>query len=342
MADRRPALGFPMRVDAQKLRLVVQLAFLALVLLIGWEFRAFVLAAQAGAPLPERPPGVEGFLPISSLMSLRLLVQAGELHPAHPAGVFILLGAAACSFAAAKAFCGWLCPFGLLSELLYKARRLLTTGAGYPPPWLDRPLSALKYLLLGFFLYAVAGMDLASLRAFLDGDYNLIADAKMYFFFARIGPAAAGVLAALLALSFAVPYFWCRYLCPYGALLTPFALAGPLKVRRSSAACSGCGLCAAACPQGIAVDKAVAVRSEKCVSCARCLTACPARGALEYRSAGGGLRLKPAQVGLLAALLFFAPAWLAMLAGAWRSRVAPAEYARLVPLHDALAHPGRP
>lgn len=84
-----------MRADLRKLRFAAQLTFLTLVLLIGWEFRAFVTVALAGGPPPERPPGVAGFLPISSRMSLRLLVRTGELHPAHPAGVFIRLGAPA-------------------------------------------------------------------------------------------------------------------------------------------------------------------------------------------------------------------------------------------------------
>lgn len=328
-----------MQLTVQKLRLPVQLSFAALTLLIGWEFHTFVQAALAGGDLPRRPPGVEAFLPISSLMSLRLLAATGEVHPAHPAGLFILLGALIMSLAAPKSFCGWVCPFGLLSELLYKARRRLTPAFSYPPAWLDYPLASLKYLLLGFFLYAILGMDLASLRAFLDGDYNLIADAKMYFFFAHISPLAAGVVAALLLLSFAVPYFWCRYLCPYGALLTPVSLAGPMKIRRDAAACVNCARCAAACPQGIKVDKAAAVLSDKCNACARCLDACPARGALELKAPGGGPRVKPLHLPLLTLLAFLAAVWLGMLGGNWESRTPDAEYRRLVPRHAELGHP---
>ncbi|MDQ7772217.1 MAG: 4Fe-4S binding protein [Elusimicrobiales bacterium] len=330
-----------MTAGTRRIRVLVQSAFLALVLLIGLEFHFFVQALLDGGALPRRPPGVEGFLPISSLMSLRLLAQTGEVHPAHPAGLFILLGALAMSFTAPKSFCGWLCPFGFLSEVVHGLRRRLTPSFRYPPAWLHYPLSALKYLLLGFFAWAIfASMDLGSLRDFLDGDYNLIADAKMYFFFADITPLAAGVIAALLALSFAVPFFWCRYLCPYGALLVPVSLAGPLRIRRDPAACAACGRCARACPQGIAVDRATAVRSENCVSCARCLDACPAPGALEFRDRGGRLRVRPAFLPLLTALVFFLVIWLAMAAGNWESRVPPEEYRRLVPLHDTLGHPG--
>lgn len=327
-----------MRMNTQRLRLASQLGLLALILLAGWEFHVFIRAALAGAPLPGRPPAVEGFLPISSLMSLKLLALTGQLHPAHPAGVFILLGALAMSLAAPKSFCGWLCPFGLLSEILWELRRRLKTPL-YPPAWLDYLLSSIKYLLFGFFLYAILRMDHASLRAFLDSDYNLIADAKMYFFFAHISPAAAWIITALTLLTFAVPYFWCRYLCPYGALLTPLSLAGPLKIRRDAAACVNCASCAAACPQGIAVDKAAAVFSDNCNACARCLDTCPVRGALELKAPGGKLRVKPQYLSLLTLLAFLSAVWLGMLSGNWKSGTPSAEYRRLVPLHGALGHP---
>jgi len=329
-----------MRVSTQRLRLASQLGFLALLLLAGWEFHRFIQAALAGAPLPQRPPSAEGFLPISSVMSLKLLVLTGELHPAHPAGLFILLGALAMSFALPKSFCGWVCPFGLLSETLWAVRRRLKTRL-YPPPWLDHPLASLKYLLLGFFAWAIAGMDGAALSAFLDSPYNLVADAKMYFFFAGLSPLAAGVIAALLLLSLAVPYFWCRYLCPYGALLAPVSMAGPLRVRRDPAACTNCGACSRACPQAIQVERLTAVRSEKCVSCARCVRACPAPGALGFRFAGKGPALRPAWLPLAGPLVLLAAVWLAMAAGLWRSPVPPDDYARVLRSHETLGHPGR-
>ncbi|MHB0994882.1 MAG: 4Fe-4S binding protein, partial [Elusimicrobiales bacterium] len=283
----------------------------------------------------------EGFLPISSLMSLKLLVRTGELHYAHPAGLFILLGALAMSFALPKSFCGWVCPFGLLSETLWGLRRVLKFPL-YPPKWLDYPLASLKYLLLGFFAWAIMSMNTAALRSFLDGEYNLVADAKMYFFFAHIGPLAAGIIASLLLLSFAVPYFWCRYLCPYGALLVPLSLAGPLRVRRDPAACTACGGCSRACPHGIEVDRLAAVRSENCVSCARCTQACPSPGALGFRLSDRGPALRPALLPLAGPLVLLAAVWLAMLAGRWTGGFPDRDYAALLRSHDALGHPGRP
>lgn len=334
-----PALPLRERA-AQKWRFAMQLVFLALTLAIGVEFHGFVSSIQEELTLSPRPPGVDGFLPISSLMSLRLFAVSGEVHRAHPAGLFILLAIIAMSFVIGKSFCGWLCPFGFVSELLYKARKSVRPSFKMPPAWLDYALSTVKYVVLAFFAYIIFfAMDSAALRAFLDGDYNKIADIKMYYFFARITPPAAFITAALFLLSYFVPYFWCRYLCPYGALLGLVSLASPVKIERSPGVCVNCGLCAAACPQAIAVDKAASVFSDECTSCALCLDICPAPGALEMRVRGTGWKINTKFLPLLAALVFCLITGFAMLSGNWQNNISADDYRRLMAGYDSLEHP---
>ena len=325
---------------AQRLRIALQAAFLALIIAIGFAFHNFVASVLAGGALARRPPGVDGFLPISSLMSLRLFAATGVVHPAHPAGFFILLAIIAMSFVIGKSFCGWLCPLGFVSELLYKARKFASPSFKLPPAWLDYTLGAAKYVVLAFFVYIVFfAMDAARVDAFLDGDYNKISDVKMYYFFARITPLAAVITAALFVLSFFVPYFWCRYLCPYGALLGLVSLAGPIKIKRDAGACIDCGLCARACPQAIAVDKVVSVFSDECTACALCLDICPAPGALEMRLAGTGLKLKTRLLPFIVVFIFCLLTGYGMLRGNWRGNVSDDDYRRLTVDCDTLEHP---
>ena len=75
---------------------------------------------------------------------------------------------------------------------------------------------------------------------FLDSPYNRVADVKMLYFFERISPFALKVVIGLGVASVAIPYFWCRYLCPYGALLGFVSLFSPLKVTRDAAFCIAC------------------------------------------------------------------------------------------------------
>ena len=83
-----------LREDSQFLRTVAQFTFAALCLWIGVEFSLFMRwgASNGAAPFVERPPGVEGFLPISALISLKYWLQTGVINRIHPSGLFILLG----------------------------------------------------------------------------------------------------------------------------------------------------------------------------------------------------------------------------------------------------------
>ncbi len=315
---------------AQRWRFALQAVFFALTIAIGIAFHQFVSSILAGGELSRRPPGVDGFLPISSLMSLRLFAVTGDIHSAHPAGLFIMLAVLLMSFLIGKSFCGWLCPLGFVSELIYKARKYLTPSFKPPPPWLDYTLGAVKYLILFFFVYVIIfAMDAVALRTFLDGDFNKVSDVRMYYFFAAITPLAAFITASLVVLSFYVPYFWCRYLCPYGALLGLFSLASPVKIKRSAETCVNCGLCAAVCPQRIEVDKNPLVLSDECTSCALCLDICPAPGALEMRILRTRIRIKTVVIPLVVAFIFCLITGLAMIRGNWKGDVSGDDYRRL-------------
>src|SRR5215471_8518445 len=97
---------------SQGLRRVVQLAFFALNVWIGIEFWLFVRYYEtAGRTVwAARPAGVEGWLPIASLMNLKVLLYTGEVPAMHPAGLFLLLAFVTVSWLFRKSFCGWLCP----------------------------------------------------------------------------------------------------------------------------------------------------------------------------------------------------------------------------------------
>src|SRR6185437_6911927 len=81
--------------------------------------------------------------------------------------------------------------------------------------------------------------------------------------------------------SMLIQNFWCRYLCPYGALMGLTSLLSPVKIRRDQDDCIDCAKCAKACPSGLAVDKLVQIRTVECTACMECVAACPAENALQ-------------------------------------------------------------
>lgn len=324
---------------SQRVRQTVQGLFFALNVWIGIEFYLFVRYFETAGQGPRiaRPPGVEGWLPIASLMNLKALVLTGELPPHHAAGLFLLLAFLTISLLFRKSFCGWLCPVGTVSELLWKAGRS-TFGRNWKlPKWLDLPLRSLKYILMGLFLYAVGTMSAMAIRAFLDGPYGVIADVKMLNFFRYLGVAGAITVGVLLLLSIFIQNFWCRYLCPYGALLGLVGAFSPVRIRRRAETCIDCAKCAQACPALIPVDQLTAVRTPECTGCYECVTVCPADGALEMKA--GRRRLPAWALAAGVALVFFGFVGYAQLTGNWHTGIPDATYFNLIPQSRDFGHP---
>jgi polyferredoxin len=315
-----------LREDPHAQRLAVQLAFVALCVWIGVEFHRFVEWGLSGGRLPiaPRPPGVEGFLPISALIGLKQWLVTGSINQVHPAALFILLAILLVSLVAKKTFCSYLCPVGTLSEYLWRVGHWLYRRNLALPRWLDYPLRGLKYALLLFFVWAVVGMDGPTLAAFVGSPYNKVADIKMYLFFADISALTLKVLVVLAVLSLVLKNPWCRYLCPYGGLLGVLGLLSPLKVTRTAKTCIDCELCSRACPSDIRVHKAGRVRSDECTNCLECVAVCPAKETLEVRA--GGRRISPLAMTGLVVGVFVAVTGLAMAAGHWRNNISADEY----------------
>ena len=319
-----------LKYDSQFHRSTVQYVFLLLVVWIGIEFHYFVKwgASNGSTPFIQRPPGVEGFLPISALISLKYFWTTGILNTIHPSGLVILLAICGLGIFMKKSFCSWLCPVGTLSEGLWELGKRLFGRNRTIHRFLDYPLRGLKYLLLAFFLYAVATMDIDALRRFIDSPYNKVADIKMYYFFAAITPFALGVIAVLVALSVVVKNFWCRYLCPYGALLGLGSLMSPMKITRSARTCIDCELCTKFCPSSIHVHRAHRVWSDECTACMKCVQVCPVKNTLEMRMHETGPRISSWVFGILIVGVFTGITGLAMMTGHWRNSISNEEYLR--------------
>lgn len=321
-----------------RIRRGVQAAFFLLNLWIGVQFYLFVRYFEQGGVRVERPPGVEGWLPIAGMMNTSYLLRTGHFPEIHPAAMVLFVTFLAISIIFRKAFCGWLCPIGTISERLWKYGRKTFGRVFLPPRWLDVPLRALKYLLLALFVWAVATMSAASVKSFLTSPYGLIADVKMLDFFRHMSQMAAVVIALLALGSFFVPNLWCRYLCPYGALMGVASLASPLRIRRKIEVCIDCAKCAKACPAQLPVDRIVQIRSAECIGCLECVAACPSEGAL-FLAAGKSRSVSPYVFAAAVLTAFVAAVGIARVSGHWHSTIPDSIYQHLIPLAGELGHP---
>lgn len=329
------------------IRYAVQWGIFFFLIYAGYKFYVFIehLASPDTRNLaPEtilslRSPSVEGFLPIGALMAFKLWVTTGIFDRIHPAGLVIFIAAILMALLLKKSFCGWICPVGALSDVVWKLGRKIFGSNFTMHRYVDYPLRSLKYILLLFFIYIIIiKMPSFAILRFLEGDYYKVADVKMLYFFTRMTTLTFVTLLILFTGSVFYKNLWCRYLCPYGALLGLLSFFSPLKITRNKNACIDCGKCSKNCPALLPVDKKIRVRSPECTGCLTCVSHCPAKGALDIAFTKKKV-LTPVLFAVLVVALFFGTIGIGMIRGRWHSAITPEEYRHIIPEASTLEHP---
>ena len=325
------------------LRYAVQAWFLLFCVFIGYRFSHFVLHFKPGGnPFVERPSSVDAFLPIAGLLSLKNFVSTGIVEPYHPAAFVMFTAILSVALLVKKGFCGWICPVGTISQWFWMAGGKIMGRNRKIWRYLDIPLRASKYMLMCFFLYVIVfRMSPASMAAFFASDYYKVADAKTMAFFTEMSGITFGFLITVGGLSLVYKNFWCRYLCPYGALLGLLSVVSPFKVRRDEGRCVHCHACREHCPSLINVEKKTVVSSPECFGCLTCVSRCPSKGALEV-SVGAIKRrtLHPFLYPLLLVVVFYLIIGACMVSGKWSSSIPYGEYRRI--FSAGIEGPGHP
>ena len=173
---------------------------------------------------------------------------------------------------------------------------------------------------------------------FLDAPYWAVSDVKMLHFFTKMSGTIMVVLVTLTFLSLFYKMFWCRYLCPYGALLGLLSAMSPFKIRRDATGCTGCQRCSAACPSGLAVHSSTAVSSPECTGCLTCVANCPERNVLAMQPVFWKRPLPVWVFPAVVVFIFMAGIGGGMVSGHWQSSLSYSDYQRLIPLVLNLSH----
>jgi ferredoxin-type protein NapH len=161
-----------------------------------------------------------------------------------------------------RVICGQVCAAGAVQELMYLLPVTKHDRAGSRVPVAVRAAVFVVFLIAGLG-FSVNLLGLIGLPAFF---HLAVASVPFFIFLAII------LLAAIIYRPF------CRYICPYGALLAPVAARGIYRLRRTDA-CIDCGNCEQACPTG---EIGLAAGFGECYLCGRCIEACPEEGAIVY------------------------------------------------------------
>jgi len=315
-------------------RYAVQFWFVLFTLFIGWRFFQFVRHFETiGLPFVPRPASVDAFLPIGGLMAFKYFLFTGIVEPVHPAGFILFVAILGVSLVMKKGFCGWICPVGTLSQYTWMAGEKIFGKNFRIGKFTDLSLRSLKYVLLGLFVFLIGVMPLWSTVLFFIGDYYKTVDVRMMKFFTEMSRFTLWFLIALAALSLLYKNVWCRYLCPYGALLGLLSRLSPFKIRRNEEKCTHCHACTTHCPTLIDVEKKDVVKSEECFGCLTCVSRCPSKGALDLSLRTGKTvrTINPWLYPVLLLVLLYLAIGLGMLTDKWDSKIPAEEYQRLIP-----------
>ena len=170
-----------------------------------------------------------------------------------------------------RTFCGWACPFGTLHDILSRSntkRSIQTRNCWYVKYIVLFLTLGLAWVALDtvFCKFCPSGSLFASIPFRLlypeTLEFGLFFDIHMF------------TLALTIASALLISRFWCRYLCPLGAIAGAFNKIGILTIDWNEAKCKKCRTCLEVCVMGITKMNEVGTSTD-CILCGRCIEACP-------------------------------------------------------------------
>jgi polyferredoxin len=201
--------------------------------------------------------------PFGGVVSIYQLATTGSFVQKIDQSAMVLMYIVfALTLVAGPLFCGWVCPFGSFQEWLAGVGKKLFRKRfnEFISPQIDRYLRFLRYVVLALVLYATA---VSARLVFADYDpYH----ALFKFWSGEVAISSLIMLGLVIIASLFIERPFCKYACPYGALLGLFNFFSLFPLRRSKARCINCKLCDRSCPM-----------NQQCISCLKCTSefSCP-------------------------------------------------------------------
>lgn len=264
-----------------------------LAIILGGVSLIYYLHLHGGAQYPS----VHAICPVGGLENIwAWLAGHGNLQKLFSGTMTLFFFTLIFALVFGRAFCGNICPFGALQEFVGKiSKRKITV-----PEKTDKYLRFGKYIVLALVTIMawitatiwISPYDPWTAFGHIWSGEELFAENGIGFV----------VLIIVLIGSVLIDRFFCKYLCPAGAMYGVVSKISPTKINRD--VCSGCGKCSSSCPMNIDVCKQGSVTSAECIACGECVTACPSKHQ-EVKITMFGKTIKPIAFVLITVTVFF-------------------------------------
>ncbi len=264
------------------IRKVIQWFFFILIALIALNHSL----SERGVVIPfVSNASLHSVCPFGGVVSLYQTVTTGTfVQKIHQSSFVLMAIVFLLAILFGPVFCGWVCPLGTVQEWVssFGRKKWRRSFNHFIPFKIDRWLRYLRYLVLAWVLYATA-MTGRLIFTEYDPYYSLF-----NFWTGEAGFFGLSILGITLLLSFFVERPWCKYACPFGAVLGISNLFRVFSIRRNCDTCKADGACSIMCPMNIPVDEVEVVRDHQCISCLECTSEaiCPVQGTVKFSTRG--------------------------------------------------------
>ena len=264
------------------IRKVVQWGFFALIALIAVNHSL----AESGGGIPLiASASLHAVCPFGGVVSLYQLATVGTfVQKIHQSSFVLMLIAFLLAILFGPVFCGWVCPLGTIQEFVssFGRKHFRKRFNHFIPFKLDVYLRYLRYVVLVWVLYMTA---VTGKLIFAEYDPYF---ALFNFWTSEVAIIGLSILVVTLVGSFFVERPWCKYACPYGAVLGITNLFRVFSIRRNQTTCKTDGACSILCPMNIPVDSKTIVRDHQCISCMECTSeaVCPVMATVQFSTRG--------------------------------------------------------
>ncbi|MHC1722032.1 MAG: 4Fe-4S binding protein [Aminipila sp.] len=176
-------------------------------------------------------------------------------------------------------FCGWMCAFGTLMDFLHFISYKLTRKNITVNYKADKALKSLKYVVLATSVIFIWTLGLNLFKGSnpwdIFGVYTSFGEHPVLNEFVKSNWIGVGLLGIVVLGGLFIERFFCRYLCPLGAIFSILSKLRIIKIKKTENNCGKCNRCSKACSMGININPIAVVTSGECINCFKCTSSCP-------------------------------------------------------------------
>jgi polyferredoxin len=243
---------------------------------------------ESGISIPFlKGASLHAICPVGGVVTIYQYITAGTfVQKVHEASFYLMIIVFITAIIAGPIFCGWVCPFGSFQEWISHIGKKIFRKK-YNHMISKRLDSMLRYLRYGVLIWVLVMTAVSATLVFAAYDPYY---ALFNFWTGEVAITGFIALGLVIVLSLFVERPFCKYACPYGALLGITNLFRIFSIRRNQHTCISCGKCNSACPMNIEVSTKSKVRDHQCISCLACTSeaACPVLETLELNTSQPG------------------------------------------------------